>query len=241
MPYVKETYTNGDICEIEKYYSSRFGKKGIKRGDRKKPTSEEMEKINARNAAKQLRRLIETNFTPGDYHLVLTYRKGDRPSPMEAKELLVAFLRKLRQAYRKSGYDLKYISVTEMEARSIHHHLIINACDPTLIQQLWRWGRPHMTMLDDEGGYKALAEYLIKETSRTFGTKNSVQGKRYNCSRNLKQPSVKKEIVRADSWREHPTAPKGWIVDVDSVITGSHAVTGYAYQAYRLLRVRKKE
>ena len=79
MPYIKETYTCGAYVEIRKYYSSRYGKKGGKRGPYREPTIEEMELINERNAAKQLRRLIETNFTYGDYHIVLTYRKSDRP------------------------------------------------------------------------------------------------------------------------------------------------------------------
>ena len=224
---------------MEKYYSSRYGKKGCKRGQARKTTSEEQLKINERNAAKQLRRLIETNFAPGDYHLVLTYRRELRPTPDTAKGRLEKFLRGLRKEFKQMGGDLKYICVTEKEARSIHHHLIIPACDPSLITKHWPWGRPHITQMDEVGGYKALADYLIKETSRTFGTANSVQGKRYNASRNLTKPNVKREIVKADSWRETPSAPRGWMVDADSIQTGSHAVTGYAYQTYRLVRISK--
>ena len=241
MPYIKETYTCDGYVEIRKYYSSRYGQKYAKRGPYRDPTKEEMERINERNAITQLRRLIETNFTYGDFHVVLTYRKADRPNAQEAIKRRDKFLRKLRAAYKAFGGELKYISVVEKEARSIHHHLIINACDPAIIQKAWEWGRPHITQLDEEGRYEDLAAYLIKETRRTFRSKERIQGKRWTASRNLKQPDVKKEVVKADSWREKPNVPKGFILDADSVRTGIHGVTGYAYQEYRLLRVRKRE
>ena len=190
MPYIKETYTCGAYVEIRKYYSSRYGKKGVKRGPYREPTNEEMELINERNAAKQLRRLIETNFTYGDYHIVLTYRKGDRPGKEEAIKRRDKFLRKLRSAYKAFDGELKYISVTEKEARSIHHHLIVNACDPQIIQEAWPWGHVHLTPLYDEGRYEDLADYLIKETRRTFRSKDRIQGKRWTASRNLKQPDI---------------------------------------------------
>ena len=121
MPYVKETYICGSYVEIRKYYSSRYGKKGVKRGPYREPTREEVETINERQAITKLRRLIETNFTYGDFHLVLTYRKEDRPTAPEAKKRREKFLRKLRAAYASFGGELKYICVTEKEARSIHH------------------------------------------------------------------------------------------------------------------------
>ena len=243
MPYVKETYTCGAYVEIKKYYSSRYGKKGVKRGPYAEPTKEEMERINEKHAVTQLRRLIETNFTPGDYHVVLTYRKQDRPGVQEAKKRTEKFLRKLRSGYKAARCELKYISVTEKEARSIHHHLIVNACDPAILQNAWEWGSVHITMLYDEGHYEDLADYLIKETRRTFLSKDRIQGKRWTASRNLKQPNVKKEIVKADAWREKPSVPKGYILDADSLRTGCHSVTGYAYQEYRIIKIqdRKRE
>lgn len=241
MPYIKETYTYAGGVEIRKYYSSRYGQKDAKRGTCRAQTKEEMERINERNAAKQLRRLIETNFTCGDYHVVLTYRKADRPNAKEAIKRRDNFLRKLRRAYKAVDGGLRYISVIEKEARSIHHHLIVNACDPKIIQKAWEWGSTHITMLYDAGRYEDLAAYLIKETRRTFRGKNRIQGKRWTASRNLKQPDVKKEIVKADAWREKPSVPKGYILDPDSVRTGCHSVTGYAYQEYRLWKIKKRE
>lgn len=241
MPYIKETYTCESYVEVKKYYSSRYGKKDSKRGPYRKPTTEEMEQINERNAAKQLKRLIETNFTPGDYHVVFTYRKQQRPGREEAITRRDKFLRKLRQEYKKMGGACKYISVTEKEARSIHHHLILNACDPQLLQSLWPWGAVHITLLYEEGEYSDLAAYLIKETSRSFRAADRIQGKRWTASRNLRQPDVKKEIVKADTWRETPKVPKGYYLDADSVRTGCHVVTGYAYQQYRYIKIRDRQ
>ena len=243
MPYVKETYTCGAYVEIKKYYSSRYGKKGVKRGPSEEPTKEEVERINEKHAVTQLRRLIETNFTPGDYHVVPTCRKKDRAGKAETKKRIEKFMRGLRKAYKDMGGELKYISVIETEARSIHQHLIIPACDPQILKDLWPWGSVHLTLLYDEGRYEDLADYLIKETRRTFRRKDRIQGKRWTASRNLKQPNIKKEIVKADSWREKPSVPKGYILDADSLRTGCHSVTGFAYQEYRIIKIqdRKRE
>ena len=71
MPYIIEVVQAGRTVEVMKYYSSRYGKKGIKRGERKALTKEEQIKVNKRAAEKKLRRLINENFQEGDTHLVL--------------------------------------------------------------------------------------------------------------------------------------------------------------------------
>lgn len=40
MPYLKKTYFAGKTIEVEKCYTNRYGKKGQKRRDKVKPTSE---------------------------------------------------------------------------------------------------------------------------------------------------------------------------------------------------------
>lgn len=80
MPYIIEVVQAGKTIEVMKYYSSRYGKKGIKRGKRQNLTKEEQIKVNKRAAEKKLRRLINENFQEGDTHLVLDYRKERRPA-----------------------------------------------------------------------------------------------------------------------------------------------------------------
>ena len=44
MPYVERVTKAGNTIEIERYFTSRYKKKGISRGDKVKPTKEEQEK-----------------------------------------------------------------------------------------------------------------------------------------------------------------------------------------------------
>ena len=46
MPYVERVTKAGNTIEIERYFTSRYKKKGISRGDKVKPTKEEQEKVN---------------------------------------------------------------------------------------------------------------------------------------------------------------------------------------------------
>lgn len=71
MPYVERVTKAGNTIEIERYFTSRYKKKGISRGDKVKPTKEEQEKVNTRQAERKLRILINANYGYGDYHLVL--------------------------------------------------------------------------------------------------------------------------------------------------------------------------
>ncbi len=52
MPYVERVTKAGNTIEIERYFTSRYKKKGISRGDKVKPTKEEQEKVNTRQAEK---------------------------------------------------------------------------------------------------------------------------------------------------------------------------------------------
>ena len=79
MPYVERVTKAGNTIEIERYFTSRYKKKGISRGDKVKPTKEEQEKVNTRQAERKLRILINANYGYGDYHLVLDYIKFNTP------------------------------------------------------------------------------------------------------------------------------------------------------------------
>ena len=106
MPYVERVTKAGNTIEIERYFTSRYKKKGISRGDKVKPTKEEQEKVNTRQAERKLRILINANYGYGDYHLVLDYirRKGqpDR-TPEQMRHDIDVFLRECRKEYRKAG------------------------------------------------------------------------------------------------------------------------------------------
>ena len=118
MPYVERVTKAGNTIEIERYFTSRYKKKGISRGDKVKPTKEEQEKVNTRQAERKLRILINANYGYGDYHLVLDYirRKGEPDrTPEQMRQDIDVFLRECRKEYRKAGLEFKYIHVNERE------------------------------------------------------------------------------------------------------------------------------
>lgn len=240
MPYIQEVVIAGATKEVHKKHSSRYGRKGIPRGENKNTTPEAMKRVNERHAETNLRRLINTNYKCGDIHLVLTYRKGERPTPEQARRDLELFLKRLRRYYKKKNEELKYISVTEYANAAIHHHLIINSMDTRDLIELWPHGQPRPTYLDNTGQYGQLASYLIKETSKTYKTENG-SGKRWSASKNLKKPKIIKTIVKANSWREIPKATEGYCLEINSIDSDIDEVSGYPYLFYSMVKIQKRE
>jgi len=238
VPYIEEIAIAGKTIEVSKKHSYRYMGKKIPRRENKNETPEDVKKINERNAETNLRRLINTNFGYQDIHLVLTYKKENRPqSPQEAKVDLEKFLRKLRAYYKKRGCELKYIAVTEYKNKSIHHHLIITSMDTRDLTDLWTCGQPRPTYLDRSGQYGQLASYLIKETSKTFNSEEGIYGKRWCASKNLEQPKITKRIISASSWQKNVKAKKGYYIEKGSERSGHSEFTGFAYQFYRMIKV----
>ena len=158
------------------------------RGPRRQPTSEAQKKLNDLHAEQKLVRLINTNFTDEDIRLDLTYNDEHLPQSVEdAQREVQNFLRRLKN-YRKRHNlpELKYVWVTEVGSQSgrIHHHCIMSGgVDVSRLSKMW--GRGYTTVkplvLDVETGATAIAKYLIKRP---------VAYKRWNASKNLKQPEV---------------------------------------------------
>ncbi len=236
MPYIKEICRAGKTIEVVKKFSPRFGKKIPRTAGKFNETTDEQKKVNERAAAIKLRRLINHNFSPGDFHLILTYSQEKKPkTAAAARKDLENFLRRLRSTYKKQGEELKYITVTEYKNRNIHHHLVINCTRTKDITNAWKSGRIKVNPLDDSGQYRALAEYLIKETQKTFKTPTSAYGKRWNQSRNLKKPEVIKKIIKASSWAKNPRPEKGY--RIEEVYNGYSDKFGYPYQCCTMVRI----
>lgn len=86
MPYIKSVTKAGNTMIIEKYYSSRWKKKGMERGTNTNKTSAAQEKCNLRKAERKLTILLNANFEPGDWHLVIDYAPGNRPSTPRGRQ-----------------------------------------------------------------------------------------------------------------------------------------------------------
>lgn len=189
--YQEKMIRSGRYTEIDIYPVFPPQKK---RGRKARPTTEVQEKLNKRYAEKRIGYLVNTNFTEEDIRLDLTYDKGHLPeSPEEAQHQCQLFLRRLIRFRKRHGLpDLKYIYVTEVGKQSgrVHHHLVLSG--GVLIKDLARlWGKGYTTVkplqFDMEYGCTALAEYLVKRP---------ILGRRWNCSKNLKQPEVRTRTGR---------------------------------------------
>lgn len=239
MPYYQTTTVEGNVIQITKHYGKREGPPG-KRGNKEKPTPEEMAEINKRNAERKLTGLMNANFSEGDSHVVLTYRKDQRCPPALAKVYIKKLLADLRTLYRQNGTVLKYIHVTEYKKTAIHHHLVINDLKGVnllkAVQKIWPYGSTKFTTLYSME-YSKLAEYFIKETNETYKEKDGGHMQRYSCSRNLIRPVPTTEIIsKAAAWLKEPRAPKGYFIPKDLVYNGTDW-QGRPYQRYTLLKL----
>lgn len=245
--YVESVTVAGATIEIERYYTSRYGRKGQKRRQKQKPTTEQQREINNRRAEKKLRRLINANFSPGDYHLTLSYRKnpGDpERTPEDMKEDIRKFLRGLRKDAKAAGKELKYIHVPEIGERGArHHHLVINKLDSDLITKNWPHGFVGIYPLDTSRNYRKLASYLIKYSNRVVGTEYEISGKRWNASRNLIHPSPQVTVItKREYFKQVPVIPRKYRdryeLDKSTIESGeiSDEYGGYQYLRYTLMR-----
>lgn len=212
----------------------------MKRGPRRKRTPEDIERQNKTNREKKVQRLILANFREGDWHLVLKYKKELRPESLaEAKEQVQKFLADMRKAYKKAGYQFKYIYVTERGKQgACHHHLIIeDIAGPELntkkmVLKFWQYGSKAFIPLYEDGEFENLAEYIVKKE-----TKEEAEGCTYSRSRNLIVPEPQREIIHRKRWQQEPRPEKGWYIIPDSIVNGFNPVTGYPYQHYTMRRI----
>ncbi|MCM1112173.1 MAG: hypothetical protein NC399_02845 [Muribaculum sp.] len=246
--YTKVSCSIRNRMEILKYYDIRYGAPGMPRQARRKKTPEEMARQNLWQRTRKLRRLIELNFEAGDWHVTLTCRPGERPDPEDAPAVIRKFRDKLRNAFKRQGWELKYIITCETGQRgAVHWHMIVNDCHndrestAAIIRRLWIRGRPYFSPLDESGEYGVLAEYIIKETADRITKDGTIEKLSYIPSRNLRRPVEKREKIPARRWREEPKPPKGWELVKGSLMNGVNKYSGLPYQHYTLRRLGKEE
>ncbi len=239
--YIKTSCEIHDKIEIEKHYPGRFGAPGMPREKKKKKTPEDVVRQNYWRRCRELRRIMELNFGGGDFHVILTCRKDERPSEKVAPKVIRKFRDELRKAYKKQGWELKYIITCETGERgAVHWHMIVNNMHSSttstskLINKLWKLGRTYYSTMDETGDYKKLAEYMIKESTKRMEKEETIEKLSYMISRNLIRPQVKEKKIDAKSWRKTPKAPPGWKVVLESIVNGINKFTGLPYQHYTI-------
>lgn len=236
MSAIKKTIIAGKLI-FEQLIARNSVRRGEKRAARQAPTVEEVEKTNRRNAERTLQIKLHHNFKPGDYHIVLTYG-GEAPTKEEAEKAFTKFRDKLRRMCKKEGKEFKWMAVTEYENKRPHHHLVMNNVVPAdTIRELWKHGFIHDRRLSEDGDWRKLGEYLIKETDKTFRDPDAPSRLRYTCSRNLSMPPVYREEVTLSDVLDEPKPVKGYYIDKDSIYKGADPFSGRPYVEYVMLPV----
>lgn len=235
MSAMKDVIVAGSTIFVKVALKREKAAPGEKRQSKQNVTPKEIDRVNQKNAEKTLAIIVNYNFAPRDLHLVLTY-SGDEPTKEQAKKDLEKFKRDLMNLYRKKGLLLKWISCTEYENKRIHHHLICTGgVDISELTRIWKYGFIRPTYLDETGDYRKLASYLIKETSKTFREADAVSRRRYNCSRSIQKPQMKRESVSVANILKDPKPITGYYIDRDSIFRGKNPITGSMYLEYVMI------
>lgn len=252
--YKKATWEYGNIVEIKKYHTFGCPQKGISRkksvdksGEEIRKRREKLRRYNEQQANKELERTLAANFTEEDFHCVLTYREA--PEAEGDKRIFRNFLQRLRRFYVGHGTALKFVAVVEQEAKRIHHHFVCNGIAginmARELNRIWGQGGVHLTPLYEDRDYKGLAEYLVKETRRTFQKEDGKTKQRYTCSRNLVRPEPVIKTIAAEHWSDTIKVPKGleekgYYLDRDS-IRAYEDWAGYMNVEYKFIKPSPQE
>lgn len=251
--YWRDKWEFINSIEYEYKYPGRYGAKGEKRGKKKKLTPEQVKKQNQINRENRMRRMIKKNFYPEDLWVTLKYPKGQRPGTETAKEDLHRFLASVRKKYRRRGEDFKFIYRMEVgKLGGIHIHLLVNRiCADTdlLLQKSWKQGRIHFENIHEYGGYKKLAEYIVKQPEEEWEQLSFLSDEerkaliRYSASRNLIRPDPERKVCRGRTMKKlkenGPVPTPGFYIDKNSVICGTNPYTGMSYFKYTECRIKE--
>lgn len=247
--YIRDTWEFGDTLEVEEKHTGRYGARGQIRAKRRKATPEDIKRQNQWKRERDVRRLIKWNFKRMDYWMTITYAKGVRPTWECMKKDIQQLIRTVQRRYRKYDQELKYIYRLEIGKKGGPHiHILVNrfATEETgsdmIFSECWKKGHINFKTVYDSGGYKELAEYIVKPLQEW----EPEEIKRYHSSRNLIRKDAKRKEINRRSLVDKqgrgifPNAPKGYYVDPESVRMGKNPVTGFLYRHYTLVKLNRR-
>lgn len=253
MAHRHDVYRYANWIEHEFKCAGKYGAKGETRAPRKKASPEQMKKQNQRNREKYCIRIMRANFFPDDLWVTLEFPRGTRKKAKELKKIRKDFFDRLRKVYKKYGIPLKYMYRIEIgELGGIHFHFAVNRIEGTdiIIRSLWKkYGTVNFRPMYEEGGFKKLAEYLVKPLKEEitgqlnlFGTEEEVKiFSQYNRSRNLVIPEPEEHTYKRRTIRKlvenGPEPTPGYYIDQDSIFYGTNPFTGLTYYYYTEVRL----
>lgn len=180
------------------------------RAARENLTPEKIQRHNDEKARRNLVRLLDANFSQGDYHITLTFA-GKAPGWNRAVKDIRNFIAKVRRLREKRGLpEMKYIyameDAEEGREKRIHAHLITQGDLPREdLEKLWaKNGKTIGYCNCDElqpgpEGLEAIARYIYNQRP---GLPREKKGKRkYSCSKNLRKPQLRTSDTKVTGGR----------------------------------------
>lgn len=240
----------GDILDVEEYHDGRYGAPGMPRQKKRKPTKEDMQRVNAMNKAKLCQYRMLQYFSTGDYFATLTYKVNERPLYMEEAKQHWADLRKrITREYRKRGSPLYWIRNIERGTRGAWHiHLVITRMCETakILEEAWPYGGVYLTQIKKSRYYSEdlaeLASYMTKsEHTREKKVDGSWAASRireasYSTSRNMPLPEPRQQKLMR--WPQEVKPRKGYYIA--RAYEGINPKTGYKYRRYTMIRLHRR-
>lgn len=240
----------GDVLAVEEYHDGRYGAPGMPRQKKRKPTKEDMQRVNAMNKARRCQYRLIQYFTSGDYFATLTYKVSERPPNMEtAMKHWDKLIRTIRREYRKRGAPLFWIRNIERGTKGAWHiHLVIKWIPDTarILEEAWPYGGIYLTQLKKSKYYSEdfaeLASYITKsEHTREKKADGSEAAPRikessYSTSRNMPLPEPRKK--KLSRWPKEVKPKKGYYIA--RIHEGINPKTGYKYRRYTLIRLNRR-
>lgn len=164
---------DGKVLIVDKYHSQKMQPRNPlvreKRRKRSGVSTPTQEQVNLRHRVDRLARLLLDNFTVGDWWI--TFKLADVVDAKTFRSEYEKMIRRMRDAYRKGGHELKYIAVLENLAGRgrMHGHIIVNnvsafAGIKKLMKTSWQLGDCHIKPYGgDAMDAQRLASYMCKE------------------------------------------------------------------------------
>ena len=254
MAVKRKTYNlcRGDIIEVEEFHDGNYGAPGKERKKKKKPTTEQMQRVNAHNKFKRCRLRLLQYFDHGDCFATWTYEEKNRPPSMEhALKDFQEAIRYVRKEYKKRGKPLLWIRNIERGTKGAWHiHLIVNEIGETasILQHAWKHGGTYTSEIRKNSkiyaeDFSKLASYITKDEYSREKKKDGTPGKprlkeaNYGTSRNMPLPEpTEDKLIR---WKKEAQVKKGYYIL--SSYEGINPVTGFKYRRYTMMRLFGKE
>lgn len=195
------------------------------------------------NAERTLTYILNANFDENDYWVTLAIDPHHGIKAKDMKTIARNFLRWYRKKLKNANATFKYIYAASIENGFLHLHMVLTGIPETnvklLIMNYWSYGFVDCKPLYEHGDHKGIANYIIKNTEKSFRTGEAGMKRRYQSSRGLIRPKWEIEAQSGNDWELDPDIPDGYRLINGSLVNGFNSYNEKMYQRYRLIQQKK--